>query len=175
MSLRSGAKTAVVVLSALVSASVEAQSGPLPAADVPATAAPVVRTFIREPGRAEATRTERAIRLDGKLDDAAWQSARYVSGLTQREPAEGQAATDSTHVTFVYDQQALYIGARMFSSHPESIAAGGASRQGGSASSSLCPSTRSVTAHGVYVSVTSGGVRRLLPWQRFRELARPHL
>jgi hypothetical protein len=159
--LSSGAKTAVVVLSALVSASVEAQSGPLPAADVPATAAPVVRTFIREPGRAEATRTERAIRLDGKLDDAAWQSARYVSGLTQREPAEGQAATDSTHVTFVYDQQALYIGARMFSSHPESIRPLVARRdKEGSAEQLIVSFDTFGDRRTAYTfSVTSGGVR----------------
>ncbi len=75
--------------------------------------------------RAEAVRASRAtaIRLDGKLDDAAWRDAQFVSGLTQREPNEGAPASDSTSVAFVYDDDALYIGARLRSRNAEAVRA----------------------------------------------------
>jgi hypothetical protein len=75
--------------------------------------------------RAQAVRASRAstIHLDGTLDDAAWTDAQFISGLTQREPNEGAPATDSTSVAFIYDDAALYIGARMRSSNPDAIRA----------------------------------------------------
>lgn len=75
--------------------------------------------------RAEAARATRAgaIRLDGLLDESAWRDAQFISGLTQREPNEGSPATDSTSVAFVYDDDALYIGARLRSSDPSAIRA----------------------------------------------------
>jgi hypothetical protein len=75
--------------------------------------------------RAQAARASRtsAIHLDGKLDDAAWTDAQFISGFTQREPNEGTPATDSTSVAFIYDEDALYIGARMRSSNPGAIRA----------------------------------------------------
>ena len=53
--------------------------------------------------------------LDGRLDDAAWSSAAWITGFTQREPVEGAAPSAPTRVAFVYDDGALYVGARMSS------------------------------------------------------------
>lgn len=77
------------------------------------------------PKRAEAARTSRAgaIRFDGTLDDPAWTETQFISGFTQREPNEGAPSTDSTSVAFVYDDDALYIGARLRSSSPQAIRA----------------------------------------------------
>jgi len=55
------------------------------------------------------------IRVDGRLYDAAWERAAWVSDFTQREPAEGEAPSQRTEVAFLYDDEALYVGARMFS------------------------------------------------------------
>jgi hypothetical protein len=60
-----------------------------------------------------AVKTNRAPRLDGRLDDAVWQQASFLSEFTQREPREGEPATQRTEVGFVYTDEALYIGARM--------------------------------------------------------------
>jgi hypothetical protein len=49
-------------------------------------------------------------RLDGVLDDAAWQSASPASGFIQTEPYEGQVATEQTEVRILYDRDNLYIG-----------------------------------------------------------------
>src|SRR5690606_39716620 len=55
-----------------------------------------------------------AIRLDGVLDDAAWAGATPATDFRQQDPHEGQPATQRTEVRFLYDDDALYIGARMF-------------------------------------------------------------
>lgn len=56
-----------------------------------------------------------AIRLDGRLDDAGWRAAEALVDFTQAEPTEGAPPTDRMEVFFVYDETALWIGARMFS------------------------------------------------------------
>lgn len=106
-------------------------------------------------------RTSQAIHVDGTLDEAAWQTARALSGLTQREPSEGLPATDSTRVAFLYDDQALYIGARMHSSHPESIRPLVARRdKEGSAEQLIVSFDTFGDRRTAYTfSVTSGGVR----------------
>ncbi len=59
--------------------------------------------------------------LDGRLDESFWTSVQMVSDFTQKEPDAGQPATERTEVGFAFDDHALYIGARMFSNHPESL------------------------------------------------------
>ena len=53
------------------------------------------------------------IALDGRLDEAAWARATPATGLLQSQPDEGAAATAPTEVRFLFDDRALYIGARM--------------------------------------------------------------
>jgi hypothetical protein len=59
-----------------------------------------------------------AIRVDGRLDERAWGDVAPVSDFVQKEPVEGGAPTDRMEVRFAYDDNALYVGARMFSSEP---------------------------------------------------------
>lgn len=61
------------------------------------------------------------IHLDGRLDEAAWSTAQPAAGFVQREPVEGAPATEATEVRFVLEGDLLVIGARMHSTHPESI------------------------------------------------------
>ncbi|HEX6535939.1 MAG TPA: DUF5916 domain-containing protein [Gemmatimonadaceae bacterium] len=61
-----------------------------------------------------AVRLRGHISLDGRLDDAAWALAQPAAGFRQHEPGEGEPATQRTEVRFVYDHDALYIGARMY-------------------------------------------------------------
>ncbi|MFP2908807.1 DUF5916 domain-containing protein [Pyxidicoccus sp. 3LFB2] len=60
-------------------------------------------------------RVEQPPTLDGVLDDAAWGQATFTADFTQKEPEQGLPATLRTEVAFVYDGDALYVGARMFS------------------------------------------------------------
>jgi hypothetical protein len=54
------------------------------------------------------------IAVDGRLDEDAWTKATPVTDFTQVDPEEGKPQTQRTEVRFVYDGDALYVGARMY-------------------------------------------------------------
>ncbi len=64
-----------------------------------------------------------AVTIDGLLNEPLWQSAEKLTGFTQRDPTQGAVPTESTVVYVAYDDAALYIGARLYDSHPDSIVA----------------------------------------------------
>ena len=64
-----------------------------------------------------------AIRLDGRLDDAVWRDAHWITDFTQKMPHEGAPPSDSMRIAILYDGDALYVGARMYSRDPSKIQA----------------------------------------------------
>lgn len=69
--------------------------------------------------QARAVRVESgSIRLDGRLDDEAWQKAMPVTDFLQAEPVERVPTTDRMEIRFVYDDTALWVGARLESGGP---------------------------------------------------------
>src|SRR6185503_9688061 len=62
-----------------------------------------------------------APRLDGRLDDPIWSVATFFSDLTAKEPVEGAAPRVATRVALAYDEDALYVAARMQSERPGDI------------------------------------------------------
>ena len=72
---------------------------------------------------AEATRAERAPKLDGTLDDLVWQSAKPVAEFRQQEPNEGETATEKTEVRILYTRHAVYFGIHCYDSEPAKIVA----------------------------------------------------
>lgn len=70
---------------------------------------------------AVAVRTQQSPRVNGILDDAAWNDAPAISGFSQYAPVYGGQASFSTEVKILYDDYALYIGAKMFDPYPDSI------------------------------------------------------
>ncbi len=62
--------------------------------------------------------------IDGLLDDAAWGRATPMAGFIQREPSDGQPASERTEVRVVFDEEALYIGVWAFDSRPAEIVPG---------------------------------------------------
>ena len=70
-----------------------------------------------------ATRTSASINIDGKLNEPAWATAVPAGDFTQSYPNIGAKATDPTEIRILYDDDALYVGARMLDSRPDSIAA----------------------------------------------------
>src|SRR5918994_6166869 len=61
--------------------------------------------------------------IDGRLDDAAWGQAEVITDFHQIRPGDGAEPSERTEVYLVYGDDALYIGARMFDSEPDRIAA----------------------------------------------------
>jgi hypothetical protein len=60
--------------------------------------------------------------VDGRLNEADWEKAVPATDFRQRDPDEGKPATERTEVRLLYDDAALYIGARMFDTEPAKIA-----------------------------------------------------
>jgi len=50
-------------------------------------------------------------RIDGDLNEAAWQQAPVASDFVQYFPGNGQPASEKTEVKILYDNNAIYIGA----------------------------------------------------------------
>ena len=64
-----------------------------------------------------------SIELDGKLDEAVWNIGGGFENFIQREPTEGVEPTERTVIRIAYDNNALYLGASMYDTSPDSIIA----------------------------------------------------
>jgi hypothetical protein len=101
-----------LVISAVPVAAAFAQSAPLgPKGDDHANSA--TKHAIPVPS-ARAVRRTSPIAIDGKLDDAAWKDATPVTDFTQIDPDMGKPASQKTEMRFLFDDDALYIGAKMY-------------------------------------------------------------
>ena len=70
---------------------------------------------------AVAVRAERAPVIDGRGDDAVWQSAPATSQFLEFQPNEGKAPRYRTEFRVAYDDRNLYVFIRAFDPHPDSI------------------------------------------------------
>ena len=70
-----------------------------------------------------AVRRTAPIEVDGVLDEPIWSNDSAITDFTQRDPDEGAPASQRTEVRVAYDDDALYVGARLFDTAPDSILA----------------------------------------------------
>jgi len=63
-----------------------------------------------------------APKIDGVLDDAVWTSILPITDFIQEEPDNMAMPTESTEVYITYDEQGIYIAARLYDSEPLNIA-----------------------------------------------------
>lgn len=73
------------------------------------------------PKVARAVRTTRVPRIDGRLDDDLWKTVPVIEDFRQRQPLEGADPTERTQVYLAYDNEALYVGARMLRVDPTTV------------------------------------------------------
>jgi Ni/Co efflux regulator RcnB len=99
----------IATTSALLSAGAQAQI----TETVPATAQKQVR----------AVRVATPPVIDGRMDDAVWQQAEVITDFHQIRPGNQTEPSERTEVYVVYDDDAMYIAARMYDSEPDLIAA----------------------------------------------------
>jgi len=97
------------------------------AAQSPPTATPSRTT----PPSAVASPAAGAIRVDGRLDEAAWSTAKVLDAFVQSEPVEGRPVSERTEVRILYDANALYVGAWLFDREPNAIVVGETRRDAG--------------------------------------------
>jgi hypothetical protein len=120
----------IAVLAAAPPASVVAKSAPVAAppaavtsAAAPAGSGPGAPGSAAAPGREtiRALRATEPVTVDGVLSESVWQNAEPFTTLIQRDPVEGRPVSQRTEVRVAYDDDALYIGARLYDSAPESV------------------------------------------------------
>lgn len=75
------------------------------------------------PKQVRAVRVDTPPVIDGVLDDEAWQHAHVITDFHQTRPGDGTPPSELTEVYVVYDDNALYVAARMYDSEPHRIAA----------------------------------------------------
>lgn len=67
--------------------------------------------------------SEPAVRVDGRLSEPAWDRADVATGFRQRNPDEGEPATEGTEVRVAYGSDALYVAVRARDGRPEGVIA----------------------------------------------------
>lgn len=93
---------------------------PLSAQTVPMTCQDVLA--LSRTQRLEIPRLSGPIVLDGKLDDKAWASARMLT-LIQQTPTFGVPASDRSEALIAFDDEAVYVAARLHAADPSRIQA----------------------------------------------------
>jgi hypothetical protein len=69
----------------------------------------------------EATRIQRPVDIDGRLEEDVWKTALELNGFTQVEPYNLRPASYETRVWVLYDDRGIYVGARIEDPHPDSL------------------------------------------------------
>jgi hypothetical protein len=68
-----------------------------------------------------AVRATGPISIDGRLDDPAWAAAIPIAELTQRAPREGAEPSERTEIRVLFDDDAIYVAARLYDRAPDSV------------------------------------------------------
>jgi hypothetical protein len=79
-----------------------------------------------DPGAAKTVRIVRlegAVRVDGVLDEPVWASAALVEDLHQLEPVEYAQPSQRSEIRLFFDDEALYVAARLWDTDAERITA----------------------------------------------------
>ena len=99
------------VLSAGVGVQDESGGAAVPALSTPTLSIPRFADEVERP------------RIDGRLDDPAWESAARIAGLTQVVPVAGAAPSERTEVLLAFDETSIFVGLRCFDRDPDAIRA----------------------------------------------------
>ncbi len=83
------------------------------------------QTPLSDPGQksVRVVRTDTPPVIDGDLSDAVWARAAIIDDLHQTEPVEYADPFEHTEIFILYDDNGLYIGARLHDTDPELITA----------------------------------------------------
>src|SRR5256714_3468077 len=111
---RSAGKLALVTAAALVMTS----TGGVPIAQAQSPAVVAGNATV---ATATASAADKPPVIDGRDDDAIWKTAAPITGFRVFDPKEGGDPLFPTEVKVGYDAENLYIFARMFDPHPDSI------------------------------------------------------
>lgn len=66
---------------------------------------------------------EGEIKIDGSLNESAWEKAEWFDDFRQSVPYFGEKASEKTEIAFLYDKRNIYIAVRCLDSQPDRIVA----------------------------------------------------
>jgi hypothetical protein len=84
---------------------------------VPAQLAAQDATPLRGPAAPTVRAVRGTIRVDGRLDDALYNTTEAIGSFVQQEPDEGKPATEKTEAWIFFDDDMIYVAARCWESH----------------------------------------------------------
>lgn len=73
-------------------------------------------------------RLEKPPRIDGTLDDPAWQKAALFKAFKTFHPTAGKPPSERTEIYLAYDHENIYVGVHAFDSEPDKVRATGTQR-----------------------------------------------
>lgn len=73
--------------------------------------------------QAQRMNLDESIKIDGILDEAIWERLHPLSNFRQQLPNEGTTPTEHTEIYIAFDDQYLYIAAKLYDSDPSGIKA----------------------------------------------------
>lgn len=76
---------------------------------------------ISSPKQTSALRIESVVHIDGQLNEADWQNAEIAKDFTNYNPNPGASSFQHSEIRVLYDDKAIYIGATLFDTSPDSI------------------------------------------------------
>ena len=62
-----------------------------------------------------------SIKIDGLLNESEWSTAEKAMDFIEADPNPGVSSKQQTEVNVLYDNNAIYVGAKMWDSHPDSL------------------------------------------------------
>jgi hypothetical protein len=68
-----------------------------------------------------ATRIEKRPKIDGKLNDACWETGIWSGGFVQQVPNQGKKPSQDTEIKLLYDNNSLYVGFKCYDKGPGKI------------------------------------------------------
>lgn len=78
-------------------------------------------TWGQEKKTVEAYLIKASLKIDGKLDEQVYTTALPAKDFVQLQPYNGKPSLQPTEAYFFYDQTAIYVGAKLYDSQPDSI------------------------------------------------------
>ncbi|MDQ4080334.1 MAG: carbohydrate binding family 9 domain-containing protein, partial [Gemmatimonadota bacterium] len=110
--------SAVIVIAFFAALPLRAQTGATKVASD--TVGPLATTA----GRVlAAVRVDQTMSIDGVLDESTWREAEVARDFIQQRPVPGAPASQGTDVRVLYTDEAIYVGATLLDSAPDSIVA----------------------------------------------------
>src|SRR5262245_53007371 len=114
----------VLVFALMVAPAAFAQEEPVDIAGPPAPLPPeVISRDAQGHATVRATRLTAPLKIDGHLDERAYEDVPSMSGFIQNDPAEGQPATQKTEVWVFFDEEAIYVVGKCWEDHLDKMIA----------------------------------------------------